>query len=412
MLFRNEEIGAARRSSVEERSEVEGQSVGRVEAAPRRSCSRRSPTRCCRRASPPSWPDRNKRARRNSPSAAIARRPGRSWNFWAIRRSASSTANLRPLAGLAADDAGLSPQRGAYPKEITRASVSAFLSWPPPKFSDGKLRSATTIAKYCTHGGHLLRWLRIPVEIERRKRKKFNRLPPIVPKLDALVERWQAVLHSRVNSAQARQIVLTQALILLWGTRLSEALTALREDQEGHWVLVEGKTGMRISYLNSQALGLVQALKGQSAWDWAANRHCRVSGWGWSVNKWHAFVRECGIEDGDKPQQDLRKRFSTWCQAKDADVEKLLAGHGGDVIFRHYLDTLERVPAVMERFELPAVPGFAWPEPVYCHPPQNAEPGAWSLEQEAAAAAALTPPRRLYERFDRWLEEQERKAAG
>jgi len=301
-------------------------------------------------------------------------------------------------------------KRGAYPREITRASVSAFLSWPPPKSTAGRMRSATTIAKYCTHGGHLLRWLHIPVEIERRKRKRFNRLPPIVPKLDALVERWQAVLGSRVSAAHGRQIVLTQALILLWGTRLSEALTALREDQEGHWVLVAGKTGMRISYLNSQALGIVQALKGQSAWDWAANRHCRVSGWGWGVNKWHAFVRECGIDDGQKPQQDLRKRFSTWCQAKDADVEKLLAGHGGDVIFRHYLDTLERVPGVMERFELPDVPGFAWPPPVYCHRPQGIE--AWGLEQEAAAAAALTPPRRLYERFDAWLEEQERKAAG
>jgi len=301
-------------------------------------------------------------------------------------------------------------KRGAYPREITRQSVSAFLSWPPPKFSSGRPRSATTIAKYCTQGGHLLRWLKVPVEIERRKRKKFNRLPPIVPKMDALVERWRAVLASVVSQAHARQVVLTQALILLWGPRLSEALTALRADQEGHWVLVVGKTGMRISYLNSQALGIVQALRGQSAWDWAANRHCRVSGWGWSVNKWHAFVRECGIDDGDKPQQDLRKRFSTWVKAKDQDVEKLLCGHGGDVIFRHYLDTLERVPAVMEPFTLPIVPGFAWPEPVYPHRPTHAE--SWGPEQEAAAAAALTPPRRLYERFDAWLAEQERRAAS
>jgi len=68
------------------------------------------------------------------------------------------------------------------------------------------------------------------------------------------------------------------------------------------------------------------------------------------------------------------------------------------------------VPAVMEPFTLPIVPGFAWPEPVYPHRPTHAE--SWGPEQEAAAAAALTPPRRLYERFDAWLAEQERRAAS
>jgi hypothetical protein len=306
--------------------------------------------------------------------------------------------------------------RGAYPAEITRQSVSDFLRHPAPKRESGKMRSAATIAKYRTHGSHILRWLGVPVEIERRKRKVFNRLPPIVPEVDELVERWRAYLNSKVSSAHARQIVLTQALILLWDCRLEEALTALREDQEGHWVLVSGKTGMRISYLNSQSLGIVQALRGQAAWDFAAKRHTRVSGWGWGLNRWHAFVRECGVADGAKPQQELRMRATTCITAiaardpRDAKVEQLVGGHGGTVIDKHYLDTLRRVPAVMEQFSLPAVPGFDWPRPVYVHRPQDA--AAWAAEDEARAAAALVPPRRLYARFDAWLEEQERRAAS
>jgi hypothetical protein len=160
-------------------------------------------------------------------------------------------------------------------------------------------------------------------------------------------------------------------------------------------------------------LGLIRALRGQTTFEWAADRHMRVSNWPWGVNKWHAFVRDCQVDDGDKPQQDLRKRWSTWTKARDPEVEMLLAGHGGNVIFNHYLDTLEKVPGVMEQMTLPelATPGWTWPEPVHFHKPETWD-GAWGPEQEAKAAAARTPPRRLYERFDAWLAEQQRLAAG
>ncbi len=313
--------------------------------------------------------------------------------------------------------------RGSYPRFITPAAVAAFFAAPPPKrflrakSGEPRFRSAATVAGCRTAACSLFAWLGIRYEIARRKKLKRRRLPPIVPKVDELAERWRQILASpAVSMAHRRQVVLTQALILLWGTRLKESLTALADDVEGHWVLVAGKTGVRISYLNSQALGLVQALRGQMAFPFATERHSRVSGWPWGLNKWHAFVRECatgcGIDCGSKPQQDLRKRFSSWVKPRDPDVEKLLGGHGGDVIFDHYLDTLERVPPVMEQFFLPAIEGFAWPQPVYAHRPAGVEPGAWGGEQEASAAAALTPPRRLYARFDAWLEEQERRAAS
>ena len=304
-------------------------------------------------------------------------------------------------------------KRGAYPPLFSRKSVSAFLAWPGAKRSlpGGKPRSNATVTKKRIEAASMLRWLKVPVEIERRKRRTFHRLPPIVPHWDGIAARWQSYLAcGRVSPAHCRQVVLTQALILLWGVRLSEALTAALEDVEGHWVLCTGKTGMRLGYLNSQALGLVQALRGQTAWDWAAQRHTRVAAWPWTANKWHSFVRDCRVDDGDKPQQDLRRRFSSWVQPRDADVEKLLAGHGGGVIFNHYLDTLRRVPPVMEEFCLPAVEGFVWPQPVYVHRP-SAWQGAWGAAEEAAAAAAQTPPRQLYARFDAWLAEQERRAS-
>ena len=300
--------------------------------------------------------------------------------------------------------------RGSYPRQFTRQSVSAFLTWPPAKTTKEKLRAAGTIA------GHRTRGTKAAPLAGRRGRNPAAEAQDLPPAAADRAQdrrhrrRWQATLAAeRVSFAHRRQIILTQGLILLWGVRVSEALTASLDDTQGHWVLCEGKTGMRIAYLNSQALGLVQALRGQATWTWAAAKHHRVSGWPWSVGKWHSFVAAAGVEDGDRPQHDLRKRFSTWVAAKDPQVEMLLAGHGGGVVFDHYLDTLERVPGVMEQFELPELREWAWPPPVFPH----REPAAatWGPMDEAKAAAAIVPPRRLYDRFDRWLEEQERRAA-
>ena len=127
-------------------------------------------------------------------------------------------------------------KRGAYPKHFSPQALKDFFAWPSPKNATEKFRGAETVAKYRRQGCRILRWLGIPVELERRKRRKYNRLPPIVPKFDEIIVRWQAILASTTaTAAQRRQIVLTQALILLWGTRLAEALTASLDDMQGHW---------------------------------------------------------------------------------------------------------------------------------------------------------------------------------
>ncbi len=98
----------------------------------------------------------------------------------------------------------------------------------------------------------------------------------------------------------------------------------------------------------------------------------------------------------------MRKRFSGWVNAKDPQVEMLLAGHGGDVIFDYYLATLERMPDVMEQFALPEIPGWQWPGPVYLYRPAGAT--SWTASDEAAAAARIVP-HALYERYRAYVAE-------
>ena len=279
--------------------------------------------------------------------------------------------------------------RGAYPKWFTPSAVSAFLARMPAKQTQERLRRpgpSPSIAAGLLHTS--LAW--------RARRDQAPQAPQIPP---PAADRAQDRRHRRPLASHAPSPGrdarapppgrVDSGLILLWGVRLKEGLTALLDDMEGHWVLCTGKTGMRIGYLNSQALGIVQALRGQAAWSFAASRHNRVSGWPWGLGKWHQYVRACGIDDGEKPQQDLRKRFSTWVAGKDPQVEMLLAGHGGGVIFEHYLDTMERIPAVMEDFALPTLESWTWPPLVYPQRPPGA--ATWGPADEAKAAAALCP---------------------
>ena len=57
------------------------------------------------------------------------------------------------------------------------------------------------------------------------------------------------------------------------------------------------------------------------------------------------------------------------------------------------MDWLKKILGITK----PPVPASTWPA---------------AVDAKVKAVAALTPPRTLYARFDRWLEQQERKAAG
>ena len=136
--------------------------------------------------------------------------------------------------------------RGAYPKWFTPSSVSAFLVRMPPKRTQEKLRSAGTIAQYRAQGCNLLRWLGVPVEIERRKNGNSLALPPIVPQ----IRRHRRPLASHAPSPGRYPRTPPPGRVdpgphSALGRRLKEGLTASLDDVEGHWVLCTGKTGMR-----------------------------------------------------------------------------------------------------------------------------------------------------------------------
>jgi hypothetical protein len=287
-------------------------------------------------------------------------------------------------------------RRGAYPRHFTAGSVSAFLAWPPARFSSGKLRTEQTIGRLWRHGRPLLEWLGLPVYLSKKKadpgRRPSLRLPPPwVPTKGSIGERWQAIWTSEqcpASRGDRRRVLLVQGLVLGTGMRLEEALVAQRDALEGHWLLIrDSKTHQpRIIYVNAQCLGIVEALRpdGQTVMPWAADRWQRISGWPYTKGRWHCLVRQCGLLG--KTHQQLRQRMTTWLRAAairhgvDPAVESAQLGHGSGVVLEHYLDCLRPLARLLERFRLPAVDGFVWPPPI-------------------AARRAL--PARLYEEFRR-----------
>ena len=85
--------------------------------------------------------------------------------------------------------------RGAYPKWFTPSSVSAFLARMPPKRTGERLRSAGPSPSTAPRAATSFAGLGSPSKSEHRKRRKFRRLPPIVPKINAIAARWQATLQ-------------------------------------------------------------------------------------------------------------------------------------------------------------------------------------------------------------------------
>ena len=179
-----------------------------------------------------------------------------------------------------------------------------------------------------------------------------------------------------------KRVVLTQALVLLTGMRIGEALRAAAADVEGHFLLLPPavvKTGVpRIIYLSGQALAIVDALRPaarQQTLFVDAPPSNRLTGWGKSLSSWHKLVADCTSPELrsllEKRHQSLRRMISDWLQRRDPAAESLQLGHGsgGDanpVVFKSYLNTLHRAAKHLERYRLPSldVQGFVWPAPI------------------------------------------------
>lgn len=170
---------------------------------------------------------------------------------------------------------------------------------------------------------------------------------------------------------ERRRVVLMQGLYYLTGMRTEEGLTALREDLEGHWLLIRpGKTNEpRIIYLSGQALAIVNALHPPQVMLYETRT---LLNWEYTQETFDEWIRSSTSREmysaGEKRQQSMRAALSTFLRPKDRDAEVAQLGHGEekDVVFRSYLDRLEALPPLLCDRRLPelGVSWFHWPEAI------------------------------------------------
>ncbi|MGO9113382.1 MAG: hypothetical protein ACLP9L_29480 [Thermoguttaceae bacterium] len=272
------------------------------------------------------------------------------------------------------------PRRSkTLPRNLSPGSVAGFFAFPGRRKQTASYRQEQTIGRYWRHAEPFFAFLGLKTEIEdKRDRPNLVLVPPLVPSRKTIRNWWRDALTGAIPPppSKRRQVVLVQGLVLLTGMRIDEALEALVDDIEGHYLLVrESKTHQpRILYLNQQALGIVAALHAGSQqrtlFDAGDRRSKFVTAWNHTQSTWHALVRECkgaGKHDpSEKRHQLLRRKLATWLHKRDEVVESAQLGHGQGVLIKNYLDVLRRTPRLLEKFRLPAleIEGFAWPAPI------------------------------------------------
>jgi integrase len=267
----------------------------------------------------------------------------------------------------------------SLPRQITPGTVSGFFAWPPKRAAAGQPRSEQTIGRFWSSLRPFFDYLGLPTKLHRDDRPNMALPPPLVPRRSDVREWWHEYLS--LDRLAAPRIVLMQAACLLTGMRIGELLGARMEYVEGHWLLLpETKTHRpRILYVSSQALGCLKSLR--ERWserflfpEMQSPGSARLAGWENSESNWQNCTRHCrrplaATTVPYKPHQALRQVCSTWLYRRDPVAESAQLGHGGGVVFAHYLDTLRRLPRLLEKFRLPDLAcgcgrEWTWPEPI------------------------------------------------
>ncbi len=294
----------------------------------------------------------------------------------------------------------------SLPPDFSHESLVRFLRQPPPTAAGRGQRSEQRLGGLWRAVRPLAAWLHWPTQLDERIRPSTALPEPWVPLLAEIGAWWREILARpaylpgrrgrAVPWTLRRRIVLTLALALLTGMRRGELLTVSAENVEGPWLLVPKiKTRPRIIYLSPAAVAIVAALRqpppGQQLPLFDAGP---LVGWRHSASYWSHIIAGFRLEV-EKIHQSLRRACSSFMHARDAVAEAQQLGHGGKqaggaVIYEHYLGRLERIPAVLDGFELPAVPGWTWPPPV---------------------RLPADRPKGLYERCRRLIEGSDRRAA-
>jgi len=264
----------------------------------------------------------------------------------------------------------------SLPRKITPATVLDFLVKPPARAEAGELRDEQTIGHYWRMGRPLLEWMGLDVRLKRRERPDMTLPPPNVPPKRVVLKWWQETLGTdgTATKSDRRRVVLMQGLVLLTGMRIGEALKALARYSQGQWLLLHReaakKRRIRLVYLNSSAMGIAAALRAYTQPTLFELGTERLAGWEKCESAWHSLVADCRAPrlpgaPAEKRHQGLRQVLSNWLHDRDPVAEAAQLGHGGtDVVSRHYLDTIRRLPRHLERFKLPEIEGFTWPAPI------------------------------------------------
>jgi len=275
------------------------------------------------------------------------------------------------------------------PRTFTASGVSFFFRWPPRRKKAKGLRVEQTVGRYWRHVSPFFEFAGLSTALHKRgpgHRPNLDLPPALVPMRTTILNWWLDTLTATSMPAktkrrlpptacQRRCVTLIQGLIYLTGMRIEEALTALRSDLEGHWLLVrESKTHKpRIIYLSSQALGIVAALHAArrqgTLFDLGEDCGARkyLAGWGQTLSTYHTLVRDCQSPErhnpAEKRHQSMRRKLSTWMHRRDPVSESAQLGHGSGVVFTNYLDYLRPLPKLLEKYRLPEidVAGWAWP---------------------------------------------------
>ena len=286
----------------------------------------------------------------------------------------------------------------SLPKEVTPSSVAHFLACPPPRSQPRGPRSEQRLGSIYRAVRPFFAWLGMDTRLPADERPNLALPPPLVPTLDMVAAWWRHILsapglvmaNSRaqrprpVTRAMRRRGVLTQAYALLTGMRLGELLAACLVHVEGPWLLIP-QTKIkrpRIIYQSPAALGIAAALRvpddGQLTLFAGLDEpeaDDRVAGWQFTRRTWSVVTRSCKLPGPAaytaKPHQALRRMCSEFMQPRDAVAEAAQLGHGGGVVFTHYLDTLSRIPPVLDALVLPSLSTldprlstFSWPDAI------------------------------------------------
>ena len=198
---------------------------------------------------------------------------------WSILRFLQSNAPLRELSAdlpqkwfaMLCNSDAVQAKPCSLPRDFSRASVQRFFEMeratPPLPIAGHAQRSEWTLNRSGRTRAPIWRWLGLDARLEPAERPRLGLPDPLVPTVEEIGDYWRRVLlESPLPLAKRKRVVRTQAVLLLTGMRVTEALLSSEEFLQGSFLLLPGEITKvkrpRLICLNGQALALTAVLAG------------------------------------------------------------------------------------------------------------------------------------------------------